>query len=690
MYNAPYQGVANDLAKYGRYGDSMLVHMNPIEVQMLSSLSPTGRLTTNPMTGQKEAFLPFLAPLLGSFLGQAALPTIIPALAGKTALAGAIGSGLATTAATGDLEQGIMSGITGFGIGSALGTSASAGNELVKQATTDLATKEAAQAALSEQATKSLTEAQLREAAAKSALSSQGMAAANAPSLPGFTDQIAGAPEMLGNIPSITPALQDPNYLSALSAQNIGAQGVTEAQKALSTAQANIPMSERLTSPFREPGAFFSGLTEPSSFLPAYVGETGRMTREMELAGRGSMKDYEEEQNAQRLKTLRDISGVYGRASSAYGLGYAQGGEVKRYGVGGVTNTQISNQKVADLQDLVNQYNTINGLNIPDPKEVQLSLRGSEFVPPPAASYSALDVGGAGYLPGVAPEFQYFREPPPAEDTGYVPPPPGTIAGGGGLYGDFDFSGIDFSQFPEYRQDAMQAMAESQQAAPAAMPNIDFSSLYGGIGAFNQPEMQTMEQAAVMPEEQRILAARELQVPISELSMDEMDDESSLFARGRDFRDRRYGGGMMYDEGGMTEGDMGNRSIVEMTVAAIRGEVENADEIISRFLDMYGPEAFTELRDRVLKDIVPGAQTEGMIEGEGGGQDDLVEGMIGTQRPVAVSPGEYIIPADVVSLAGGGYSGDGAKYFDNLIEDIRMKTMGKTDQIKPYRTGGRS
>jgi hypothetical protein len=60
--------------------------------------------------------------------------------------------------------------------------------------------------------------------------------------------------------------------------------------------------------------------------------------------------------------------------------------------------------------------------------------------------------------------------------------------------------------------------------------------------------------------------------------------------------------------------------------------------------------------------------------------------MIGTQRPVAVSPGEYIIPADVVSLAGGGYSGDGAKYFDSLIDDIRQKTMGTTEQIRPYRS----
>jgi hypothetical protein len=66
----PMQGMANQMAQHGRYGDSMLVHMNPIEVQGLASLSPTGSLTVNPVTGQPEAFLPFLAPLLGSLAGS--------------------------------------------------------------------------------------------------------------------------------------------------------------------------------------------------------------------------------------------------------------------------------------------------------------------------------------------------------------------------------------------------------------------------------------------------------------------------------------------------------------------------------------------------------------------------------------------------------------------------------------------
>jgi hypothetical protein len=60
MYNAPYQGVANQLAGYGRYGDSQLVHMNPIEVQMLSRLSPTGQLTGTPRPASQRPSYPSL------------------------------------------------------------------------------------------------------------------------------------------------------------------------------------------------------------------------------------------------------------------------------------------------------------------------------------------------------------------------------------------------------------------------------------------------------------------------------------------------------------------------------------------------------------------------------------------------------------------------------------------------------
>jgi len=120
----PYKGMADQVASRGRYGDTTLMHVNPIEVQGLASLTP---LTINPDTGYPEAFLPLLAPFLGTALG-----TAIGGAAGATGLgltaAGAAGSGLATGLATGSVEEGLMAGLTGFGLGSALQGAGSALN----------------------------------------------------------------------------------------------------------------------------------------------------------------------------------------------------------------------------------------------------------------------------------------------------------------------------------------------------------------------------------------------------------------------------------------------------------------------------------------------------------------------------------------------------------------------------------
>lgn len=129
---APLQGSADQLAQYGRYGDSMLVHMNPAEVRGIAALSPTGSLTRNPVTGQPEAFLPFLAPFLAKLvpaaLTKAGLGGLGAAAAASPGITSAITSGLITGVAEGDLEKGIMAGITSFGIGKALGAASDAVN----------------------------------------------------------------------------------------------------------------------------------------------------------------------------------------------------------------------------------------------------------------------------------------------------------------------------------------------------------------------------------------------------------------------------------------------------------------------------------------------------------------------------------------------------------------------------------
>jgi hypothetical protein len=121
---------------------------------------------------------------------------------------------------------------------------------------------------------------------------------------------------------------------------------------------------------------------------------------------------------------------------------------------------------------------------------------------------------------------------------------------------------------------------------------------------------------------------------------------------------------------------------VQALEAAVLGEVneERAEQITNMFVQKYGPDVYRVARESILKRSSPNAQTEGMISGPGGGMDDMVQGMIGSEQPVAVSPGEFIVPADVVSGLGDGSSDAGAKKLDMMMEKVRMERNGTTQQ----------
>jgi len=119
---------------------------------------------------------------------------------------------------------------------------------------------------------------------------------------------------------------------------------------------------------------------------------------------------------------------------------------------------------------------------------------------------------------------------------------------------------------------------------------------------------------------------------------------------------------------------------VTMLASALLGGAPEADQIIQMFLGKYGPEVFGQVREMILSMVTPNAQNEGMIRGQGGGMDDMIPGMIGASQPVAVSPGEYIVPADVVSDLGDGSSDAGADELDSMLERVRMARGGTADQ----------
>ena len=137
---------------------------------------------------------------------------------------------------------------------------------------------------------------------------------------------------------------------------------------------------------------------------------------------------------------------------------------------------------------------------------------------------------------------------------------------------------------------------------------------------------------------------------------------------------------MGYQEGGMTE-SMLSDPIVQDAINFITGQSDD-DSIVDKFLGKYGSEAYLELRNLVLKQAAQNDEviTEGLISGEGGGMDDLIDGVIGNQEKVAVSQDEFIIPADVVSQLGDGSSNAGSDKLYAMMDRVRKNKTGTTTQ----------
>jgi len=78
----------------------------------------------------------------------------------------------------------------------------------------------------------------------------------------------------------------------------------------------------------------------------------------------------------------------------------------------------------------------------------------------------------------------------------------------------------------------------------------------------------------------------------------------------------------------------------------------------------------------------------GMVGGRGSGMEDnvympIVEGESGQQvATLAVSPKEYVVDANTMSLLGNGNPDEGAEIMDKTVKDIRKKATGQTKQQK--------
>ena len=142
------------------------------------------------------------------------------------------------------------------------------------------------------------------------------------------------------------------------------------------------------------------------------------------------------------------------------------------------------------------------------------------------------------------------------------------------------------------------------------------------------------------------------------------------------------GGGLVkgYAEGGLASLDqpkgkgVQDDKLIDATVAAIQGQVQDPTPILQAFVQTFGQEALRDLIAKVSGTVGQGAAP---VQ-QGDGMSDSIPATVGGQEPAALSEGEYVVPADVVSGLGNGSTDAGANQLQSMVDKTRqMKNGGK-------------
>jgi hypothetical protein len=640
-YNSqpPMAGLSAALAMQGRLGDSTLVHMNPMEVEMLKTMSPDGNLSYNPETGLPEAFkLKDIAAFALPIAASIAMPYLLPAAWGIGAVgAGAIGAGLGSVGAgliqgkglKDSLVQGGISGLMSYGMGSMMAPGTVTGGAGAIQGGTT-----AAPIADITGATASMNAGAGMMAPSNTVLNMPGglpvAGAADSASIATLNQSIgppAGTP---------TSSFADIGFSSKGSVQY---NALTDVYKPGTSESGLGQMFDRAsrTSPFG-PTAF--GNTLGPTQVPTYtqiggsaLGSAGQMymdsmlsPEEMpyDIAGdeayyNSRIPDLEAGRRRGRanVRTLRrpfesiDPSEYYGMATSPGGIGTfyaATGGSVPKpygdtYGPGdpyggaepGTGVPSGTSGSMSSLGDPIADF----GLGSLNPSPVSI-----------AASLAGLALG----IPGLGPAVAIGRG-----IAGMIGAPATNALGQTQMYG-YGNQNIDAYGNPV-----------GSMSNIASEMNVDNKG-FDAADVMSSPPSDTQGGMGAVGDGGAAAAAA---------GMGGVDGSEEGAAGGL------AGGGMIdfYEQGG------GIASL------AYGGNPPPTG---------YANQAF-----------------EGMVPGVGTGMSDNVPFSIEGDQPALLSRDEYVLPADVVSQLGDGSSGAGSDMLDNFISQVRQTKYGNTQQPAP-------
>ena len=713
-----------NIASKGRFGDTMLMHVNPQEVRGLAQAMP---LTVNPETGQPEAFLPFLAPLLGSWLGGSlltgagagALGGLVGASGLSAAAAGGIGAGLAQTAVTGDIKEGLKAGLTAGMMGRIMqgAGGAQVGTDALTTPTTSLGIDPATGTAF--------TPTSALQADATRNLIAQNPNVAN-PMVAGATPTGTSIPQTLNPLGEAQLAgyMQGPeatNYLKTFSdaATTKFAEGTPSFMDSGRAAFSQGPMQG-----FSNIGT--AAMSDPLAL--GTLGTTGMMYGS-DMMQAQQAEAYErylaEREEAKRQNELMNPEPILYSAN------------------GGLTQFDDNmNEMYGPMQPMANggvtKYNGGGPANV-GPDDFTYGELPQIFAP----ARTAYDVN-PDFMPGFAPETMYFNPatvsaPASSLTAGAAPTVEDTYTGSKGGYGGTQVSiapQTSINPFEAYTGVAPEGLVYSQPAPPLItpepplttpvtpdvpvvvepdpvvtepggefnIPNIDIPNIgnidipsFGGMSVLDQinlyglnndtPNLDLLSDNNLLPNLD-LLPNNNLNIGNTNFvpNLDFLSDNNLGFA---DFKPQDFNVSMSRAEGGPTNiEEMQNDPLTKEVALYLLGQ-SNDEKSLNLFLEKYGNEAFMKLREMVLQTVAPNSQTEGLIAGVGnGGMDDDISGTIGNKQEIAVSQDEFIIPADVVSMLGDGSSDAGSKELYDMMDRVRQEKTGTTKQAPKLANAG--
>lgn len=147
----------------------------------------------------------------------------------------------------------------------------------------------------------------------------------------------------------------------------------------------------------------------------------------------------------------------------------------------------------------------------------------------------------------------------------------------------------------------------------------------------------------------------------------------------------RLAGGGPVPGGKTTSAD---QKLIQETTKALQGLTPNPEPIIAKFVSTFGKQALQALMAQ-LEQGGPAAQAPTAGLGAiSDGMSDSVPAMIDGSQPAALSQGEFVMPADVVSGLGNGSTDAGAQHLQNMVGNVRQQRTGSPDQPPQYSGGG--